>query len=128
MLYGHFCTFSYFCPVSCSVDFEEDELSSDGLESVKKAFWQMNYGTIIENENQRNMQGEVVYRKRNIRRYTSNGFNSQFMTEIKRWRNVRSSDVDILKDAGEKIIEDTAEVKFIPKQSSKFAVMIVITW
>ncbi|XP_020279768.1 trimethylguanosine synthase isoform X2 [Pseudomyrmex gracilis] len=105
---------SHFCPVSCSVDFEEDESSSDGLESVKKAFWQMNYGAIIENENQRNMQGEVVYRKRNIRRYTSNGLKySQFITEIKRKnvRNVKSSDVDILKDAGEKIIEDTAELR-----------------
>ncbi|XP_011695215.1 PREDICTED: trimethylguanosine synthase [Wasmannia auropunctata] len=53
--------------------------SEDGLETVKKAFSLMGYANFIENESQRKLQGEVVYRKRNIRRQSF-----QLMAEHKR--------------------------------------------
>ncbi|KAG5337451.1 TGS1 synthase, partial [Acromyrmex charruanus] len=53
--------------------------NEDGLETVKKAFSLMGYANLIENENQRKLQGEVVYRKRNIRRQSF-----QLMAELKR--------------------------------------------
>lgn len=53
--------------------------NEDGLETVKKAFSLMGYPSLIENESQRKLQGEVVYRKRNIRRQSF-----QLTAELKR--------------------------------------------
>ncbi|XP_018367229.1 PREDICTED: trimethylguanosine synthase isoform X3 [Trachymyrmex cornetzi] len=52
---------------SHKADCKADE-KEDGLETVKKAFSLMGYANLTENESQRKLQGEVVYRKRNIRR------------------------------------------------------------
>ncbi|XP_012531914.1 trimethylguanosine synthase [Monomorium pharaonis] len=51
-----------------STQSHEIDSNEDGLETIKKAFSLMGYANLIENESQRKLQGEVVYRKRNIRR------------------------------------------------------------
>ncbi|XP_011882537.1 PREDICTED: trimethylguanosine synthase [Vollenhovia emeryi] len=53
--------------------------NADGLETVKKAFSLMGYANFIEDESQRKLRGEVVYRKRNIRRQSFH-----LMAELKR--------------------------------------------
>ncbi|KMQ92490.1 trimethylguanosine synthase [Lasius niger] len=62
--------------------------SEDGLETVKKAFSLMGYG-LIEDEGQRKLQGEVVYRKRNIRRQSF-----QLMAELKRLKTTHKTTFD----------------------------------
>lgn len=58
--------------------YEADD-NEDGLETVKTAFLSMGFSNIIENESQRKLKGEVIYRKRNIRRQSF-----QLMAELKR--------------------------------------------
>lgn len=65
----------------------------------------MGYGLIIEDESQRKFQGEVVYRKRNIRRQSF-----QLMAELKRLKTTHKTTFD---DA-EMITKHTNKVKFIP--------------
>ncbi|XP_018397427.1 PREDICTED: uncharacterized protein LOC108775532 isoform X2 [Cyphomyrmex costatus] len=63
--------------------------NEDGLETVKKAFSLMGYANLIENDSQRKLQGEVVYRKRNIRRQSF-----QLMAELKRLKPRYKSTLD----------------------------------
>jgi len=49
----------------------------------------MGYANLIENESQRKLQGEVVYRKRNIRRQSF-----QLMAELKRLKTKCKSILD----------------------------------
>ncbi|KAL0124564.1 hypothetical protein PUN28_006421 [Cardiocondyla obscurior] len=70
---------------------EEDDCddNEDGLETVKKAFSLMGYANLIENKSQRKLQGEVVYRKRNIRRQSF-----QLMAELKRLKTKYKTTLD----------------------------------
>jgi len=70
---------------------------------VKKAFSLMGYANLIENESQRKLQGEVVYRKRNIRRQSF-----QLMAELKRLKTKYKCTLD---DA-ETLVRYTNKVKF----------------
>ncbi|TGZ47176.1 uncharacterized protein Tgs1 isoform X1 [Temnothorax longispinosus] len=71
---------------SYEADCDDNE---DGLETVKKAFSLMGYANLIEDESQRKLQGEVVYRKRNIRRQSF-----QLMAELKRLKTKYRSTLD----------------------------------
>ncbi|XP_018354008.1 PREDICTED: uncharacterized protein LOC108755478 isoform X2 [Trachymyrmex septentrionalis] len=62
--------------------------NEDGLETVKKAFSLMGYANLMENESQRKLQGEVVYRKRNIRRQSFQ------VMELKRLKTKHKSALD----------------------------------
>lgn len=59
---------------------------------MKKAFSLMGYANLIEDESQRKLQGEVVYRKRNIRRQSFH-----LMAELKRLKTKHKTTLD---DAG----------------------------
>lgn len=85
---------------SYEADYNDNE---DGLETVKKAFSLMGYANFIEDESQRRLQGEVVYRKRNIRRQSF-----QLMAELKRLKTKYKS---VLDDA-ETIVRYTNKVRF----------------
>ncbi|XP_039308959.1 trimethylguanosine synthase isoform X2 [Solenopsis invicta] len=71
---------------SHEADYNDNE---DGLETVKKAFSLMGYANSIENESQRKLQGEVVYRKRNIRRQSFH-----LMAELKRLKTKYKTTLD----------------------------------
>lgn len=73
---------------SHDIDCNDNE---DGLETMKKAFSLMGYANLIEDESQRKLQGEVVYRKRNIRRQ------SFHLAELKRLKTKYKTTLD---DAG----------------------------
>ncbi|XP_011637827.1 trimethylguanosine synthase [Pogonomyrmex barbatus] len=63
--------------------------NGNGLETVKKAFSLMGYASLSEDESQRKLQGEVVYRKRNIRRQSF-----QLMAELKRLKTMYKTTLD----------------------------------
>ncbi|KAL6444166.1 hypothetical protein ACFW04_001835 [Cataglyphis niger] len=62
--------------------------NEDGLETVKKAFSLMGYG-LSEYDSPKKLQGEVVYRKRNIRRQSF-----QLMAELKRLKTTHKTTFD----------------------------------